>query len=470
VSNSDRLMLLVLGALVLAAKLPTMATPYYWDERVWISLVHNLVELPLWRALPGCHPPELFGRPPGLYLPTAAVFKLSGASPWVSHLVICGFAILGVWFTYRLAALLYGTTAGVLAALFILFDALYFAQAGMFLADLPVAATGVASVYWALRRRYVPYLLFAVWVVSIKETGMAIVFAISVYVLLTERRRGLVVAARQALPWAVPMLLMSAYYAAQWATSGGVLIQPHDPIPVFQPHLADIYFRLITHWLFVAQNRWIFIALIAANLLAHPAARRRPQLLLFGLIVLCSGYAFTVLYYLPRYLLPVMPYLYVLAAGALLELFPRRAVHGPIAVALLLLSAASLRGVDRPGTREWDLGYLAAVRTYSRTATRLERDYADARIVALAPMSSYLRKPQLGYVSRPLQVFSPNDARFDSSARFDVVVDCILSFGDRDALSSYIDAHGLNAVDRFEEGSFRCDVYDAQGLTPEHQA
>ena len=51
----------------------------------------------------------------------------------------------------------------------------------MFLADIPVTALGVMSIYFALRKKYIPYLICAVFMVMIKETAMAIVFSLLVY-------------------------------------------------------------------------------------------------------------------------------------------------------------------------------------------------------------------------------------------------------------------------------------------------
>ncbi len=265
--GTDRLVLVALGAIVLAAKLPTLATPYHWDEMLWISFAHELAGLPLWQALPGWHPPQLFaGRPPGLYLSLAALFKLTGPSIWLSHLAIAGFAALGVGFTYRLGALLYGRTAGVFAALFLFLNPIYFAQAGMFLADVPVTACGVASVYWALRRRYVPYLLFALYLLLLKQAALAIILAVSAYVVVTERRRGIAGAARAARPWTAPLLLMGIYYAVQKLTTGSIYVKLDAPFDAFQPGLLLSQTPLVTRWLFVEQT--------ALDL--HRAGRREP--------------------------------------------------------------------------------------------------------------------------------------------------------------------------------------------------
>jgi len=73
---------------------------------LWIGFAHELAQRPLWEVLPGLHPLFLFGnRPPGLFVPMAAIFKLTGFSIWLSHAYAACFAVAGAFFTYRLASL-----------------------------------------------------------------------------------------------------------------------------------------------------------------------------------------------------------------------------------------------------------------------------------------------------------------------------------------------------------------------------
>src|SRR6185295_16718811 len=96
----DAAVLASIALLAAALKGPVLATPYYWDETLWIGFAHALATRPLWEVLPGLHPLFLFGnRPPGLFLPMAAIFKLSGPSIWLSHAFTLCFAIAGAFFT-----------------------------------------------------------------------------------------------------------------------------------------------------------------------------------------------------------------------------------------------------------------------------------------------------------------------------------------------------------------------------------
>jgi hypothetical protein len=131
----------------------------------------------------------------------------------------------------------------------------------------------------------------------------------------------------------------------------------------------------------------------------------------------------------------------------------------------VLLLALRLPGTERPGNREWDLGYLAAVRTYAATAQYLERDHAGARILAAWPLVVCLRRPELGYVSTPLQAFHPSDA----APRLDVVVACSLGNTEPGLLPAYAARQGLSAVEHIAVAGFRCDVYAAPARAAGHR-
>jgi len=465
VCNRVQLTLLVLLLIVVAAKLPTLSTPFYWDEIGWIGHAHRVAELPLWSALPGYSGIEFSRRPPGLFLPMGLVFKLVGTSTWLPHALIVGFALIAIYYTYRVAEWLYGANAGMFAALFLFVNAIFFTQAGMFNPDLPVAACGVASVYAVLRGRYAHYLFWALWLVLLKETALALELAIAVYALWCARQRGIVAALSAALRWGFPLLLMGIYYGVQKATTGRMFVDfaaLGEPAGFFDPRLALQQVRPVTAWLFVEQMRWVFAALILANLLVHRSERQRPELVLFLLIALCSGYTFTILYFLPRYLLPVAPYFFVLAAGALVTFVPGLRWQVALGAALVALSIAQLPGRRRAGNHEWDMGYLAAVHTYGATAAWLETHAADARIVTTWPLSQCLCRPELGYVTRPLNAVRSLD--LDPSSSVDVIVATSLGDRGRVELDERARRSGWPRVEHIENGLFLSDIYASPQL------
>src|SRR6185369_8443302 len=113
------------------------------------------------------------------------------------------------------------------------------------------------------------------------------------------------------------------------------------------------------------------------------------ELLLFAAIAVLAGYSYSFLYFLPRYLLPVAPYLFVAAAGALVGLVRWRAARLAIAAALIVLAVARRADGPRGGTREWSMGYLTVVRTYAETCAYVENELGDVRAAAPWPIVTY---------------------------------------------------------------------------------
>ncbi len=188
-SRFGRLLVFALfAAVVFVAKLPTLDVSPYWDEMGYVGQAHWLSEVNLIRALPGLRPADAFwGHPPGLHLTLAALAKVFGFSIVLSHLIPLAFAGAGIFFLYLLGRELYDTRTGILSAILLFVSPIYFAQAGMFLADLPVASLGIMSVYFALRGNFATYFFCATYMVFVKETSIALLVALLLYLSITAK-------------------------------------------------------------------------------------------------------------------------------------------------------------------------------------------------------------------------------------------------------------------------------------------
>lgn len=391
-----------LVALTLLCKLPTLATPAYWDEIAWLEQAHALSQRGLLTALPGLHPPAAFwGHPPGLHLSAAAIWKVVGYSLASAHLLIAGFAATGVVATYLVGRFVRDAWTGGLAALLLLFSPLYLAQSGMFLADVPITALGTLAVYLGLRGRTAGYLAAASAMVLIKETSIAFLLAFLAYLLLVDGP-GSRAAWRRVLVYSAPLGLIGLFFVAQKIATGHFVFIYEFDVALFELDAAIVksQVRSITRWIFVEQGRWLVSLLIAAALIVRREARRDRLLLLFALAVGLFGYAFSVLLYLPRYLLPVLPLFYLLGAASVMALFRRRSLQVAAAILWLGLGAASMRSHPMHRNGEFDLGYLDVVRVNREISEHLEERFPDATILAAWPQSRQLSQPRLGYVAR----------------------------------------------------------------------
>ena len=396
------------AAIVFFGKLPTLGVPYYWDEMAWASQARWLSGENLLRALPGLRAPDAFwGHPPGLHLTLAFFAKIFGFSIILSHLIVVCFAFIGVWFTFLVGCLLYDTKTWFFAAFFLFLSPMYFAQSGMFLADLPVTALGVATIYFALRGPYWAYLLVATYMVFVKETAIALLVAWLLYLFGRTRpktKEDLLFVAKDT----VPLLLIGLFFIWQKITTGHFffIYAPTFDIKLFEltPHLVSKQIAEITGWIFIDQHRYLFSALIALNLIVNRSSRQRPEIWLFLLICAFSGYSFSVLFFLPRYLLPVLPYLYLLGAWSLLELVRSARCKTVAGLLTLVFMGWSLANQPFLASAEFNLRYLDVIRVHKEMCELISSEFADARVLTAWPHTAQLEQPHLGYVKKSVRV------------------------------------------------------------------
>jgi 4-amino-4-deoxy-L-arabinose transferase-like glycosyltransferase len=406
-SGTNRLLvLLFLAALVLVAKAPVLSTPYYWDEVGWSRGAYWLSEVSLLRAIPGLYPPETFsGRPPALHLTLAALFKIFGQSVTLAHVLIVGFAVLGVCSTYLLGQYLDDARSGFLAALILFLSPVYFAQSAMFLSDLPVASMGVLAVYLALREKYLLYLLSASYLVFIKETAVFLIGSLLIYLFLTTLDKNQRLA--RILKHGVPLVEIGLFYIAQTLLTGRSSgAYDHSSLFNLDPRYVFHQALMITKWLFFSQGRIVFTVLILLGLILNSGMRRSKEVLLFGLLLVFSSYSFAFLYpyYLPRYSIAALPYFYLLGSRCLIELIKVPAWQTPVAAGLLLWTVWSLKTQPFVGNAEFNTRYLDVVDIHKQMANFIASEFPHARILTAWPHHFQLRERRLGYVSKELTV------------------------------------------------------------------
>jgi Dolichyl-phosphate-mannose-protein mannosyltransferase len=392
---------------VVGSKVTVLNLPYHWDEIGYVVPIHWLAEGSLARAIPGAHPPHaFFGHPPGLFLSLAFLYRICGETIWLSHLVGVTFAFLGVFFTYLLTAHLFDRVTGIIAACFLFGSPVYFTQSAMALPDVPVTALGVMCIYFFFKGQPIAYLFSALYLVSLKETSLAHIFSIVMYLVLFERKQPRFWGTLSR--YGTPLLVTPVFFALEKITTGQFLTNPY-----FEEHSAFSFApghvlaqsAEVLDWMFISQQRW---ALTVAILLCFTFQRRvawRKEFLLFFLVSGCFVAAFSFLYRLPRYLLPTFPFLCLLAAGSLSSLVRNGKWRACISAAVLALFAASLLGSGKyPVNFSEDMQYVDVVRTYKETALYIEKNLAGRTVLAPWPLSDAFSFPYLGYVKHPIQV------------------------------------------------------------------
>ena len=408
--RAEALALTGFAAVFIAAKLAILDVPAYWDETRWVGQAFQLATWPIVSVFPGFRPAGAFaGHPPGIHLIFALLAKIAGSSMRTAHLVTIGFGAAGIGFTFLLGRRLFDRWTGFLAAILLFVCPMYFAQSGMFLADVPVAALSTGCVYFLLSRRTIGYLVCATAMVLIKETAAAIVLAMLAYDVLfipRERAHRLRAAGRHL----VPLLALGIFVVWQKIVTGSWWLIYTDPFDStwFETTIEQIARQAwaIAAWIFLEQWRWLLAAPLFLGLLILPPARRRRELWLFGLIAIFASvpFAFAGMLFLPRYLMPVLPLFFVATAWMLRQLLQPLALRAGVASLVLATMTWALFARPFAGTAELNMRYLDVVRVHQEMASSIERDFSSSRVLTLWPQTRELTVPEFGYVHTPIAI------------------------------------------------------------------
>jgi len=424
--RTDLWIALLLLAIVFISKAPTLPLPYHWDEmEAYVRPAHYLAAEGLWRIVPGAYPdtPEyepairkenpaetFFGHPPGLYFSLALLYKTIGEAIWISHLFAIIFAFLGIYYTYRLGCLLFNRAAGLFAALFLFGVPLYFAQSGLVLGDLPITALGVMCVYYALRNRYKVFLLCSVYMVLVKETSVAIVAALWIYVFWTQKNQPKI--KRKLLLHSMPILMLVFFFLWQKFATGSVFPNPYvDHNQVFYFNWSHTSW--VIRWTLLAQYRWVLCGLVIIHFLICRDRAWKQEYILFALIGLFYIGAFCFLFFMTRYILPCLPYLCLAGAAAIVALARNRGVQVAVAVIILIAFGTKFYGhsIGYSNYGE-DLQYTDMIAIHQQACRYIETNFENPRVVTLYPVSLMLREPYLGYVKKAIPVVS-HEQKYD---------------------------------------------------------
>ena len=439
-----------LTALLLVLKKEVLTLPYHWDELgAYIPAAHWLFHEGIYKIVPGFYPPDMFyGHPPGIYFVLALLYSIFGEHIWVSHGLSLSFSALALIYTYRLGKQVAGELCGVMASLFLLFSPLFFAQSGMFLGDIPLAAFGTVSLFYVFNKNFLKYLFSTTFLLFSKESA---IFFFPVLVgsalFLSDRPK-----MKNLILHSAPFLLLGIFFTTQRIMTGEWLPNPYFSLkPLLHTNFNKI--KEVGSWIFVFQERWVLTMLLPLALFG----KRRFVVPALVLILSFWG-AFSLFYFLPRYILPTLPFLCILAAStfAVLSRFSKILGHTAVlAVALLLFVRTELRGRSM-GSCETDMSYRDVIDVEKAAAQYLEENYPSSKIVAGWPLSSAYSEAYLGFVTEPLTLVTRRDP-------YDLVVYTPFGGESNKDILSLIQEGGFSLLSRFEKNGKFVEIFKRKG-------
>jgi hypothetical protein len=396
--SSRRLFWLVVLVAFVALKAPTLVDPPYGDATFYSNQLRVLEEHGLRLADYQGHA-EL--RPPLFLAATALVRLATGPSRVTNHAMVLlaaiAFLVAAHGIARRLGAAERWARWTVVACAL---SPLFFAQAGLFLTDLPVAAWVAWAWLAALEGRMVRFAVLGSLAVLTKESAWFICLPAA----LLAWRGGVpsVWARLGRLAWALaPGGVLALWLVAHRLLTGETVAKLHQ-VMLGRQFLAEALLHA-----FVDGDRVVLwpLALVA---LAGGAGARDPAIVRARRVTALAAASFALCFPapLPRYVLPTLPMVAPLAAIGLERLAaarPRLALAAMIAIPLLfVVEWRYLDRGDNGGTLDATLKYRLLLDA-EREAARALADAGARSILAHFPMASVVEAPpEDGFLPAPL--------------------------------------------------------------------
>ena len=379
--------------------------PYFWDEMgQFVPAALDIYRDGAWvphSTVPNAHPPAVMA-----YL--AAVWKTFGYSIPATRVAMLLLASAAAVVTFRLSLLL-APKWPFAPVLLLAIDPLFYTQAMMAQLDMPATLFTLLALWLFLEDRHGLAALASVALVLTKETGVLVPLILGLALWPNRSTR------RQAWLYAAPLVALALWFTVLWRTTGHLFgdagFTHYNLEYALNPVRAAVSLVRRLYYLFIAGLRW------AGTLAVVYAWRRlrlystRPWKIIWALLAahtlmvsLIGGAE------LERYLLPVIPLLYIAMAAAWSKLAPAvRCLSFAVVAAGLLLGL--FLNPPFPFPYENNLAMVDFIELHREAARYLERDYPSATIYSAWPLTQALRDPAFGYVSRRLSVAETSDLR-----------------------------------------------------------
>jgi len=387
--------------LLLLVHFPFLDLPFYWDEAgQFVPAALDLYERGAWvpeRATPNVHPPGVMA-----YL--ALVWRVFGYSITATRVAMLAAAAVGLWLAFLLAIRLCRKVGGApafSAVLLLTVSPLFYTQSMLAQLDMPAMLLTVCALLLFLDGRVRAAALASAALVLVKETGVVVPLVLAAW-LIAERRP------KEAAWFVLPLAALAAWLAVLWKATGHPFGNPEFARYnlAFAVHPVRILMALARRcfYLFVENFHWVgWIAVLAAWRRARIYSSRPWRVAIS--IAVAQVLAVTVLggATLERYLLPVLPLLYIAFAAAWSS-FPSLGTRVGKVVTFAGLVFCLFWNPPYPQPFENNLAMVDFVRLHEWAGDFLERNLPGQTVTTAWPLWVELRRPTLGYVHNKLAV------------------------------------------------------------------
>jgi hypothetical protein len=408
---------------------PLLRLPYYWDEAgYYIPAAFDFFRtgsLIPFSTLSNAHPPL-----PSIYL--AGCWKLFGFSPFTTRTAMCVIAALALTAVWQIALVVsnrreiaFSTLA--LTAIYPVF----FVQSSLAHADTFAAAATLWAIAFFIdgRRMWLVVACFSFAALS-KETAIVTPLALAGWQLWLALRTRAMKQTRTAALLLLPLLPLALWYLYYWHRTGFVFGNPeylrYNATETLTPLRVLIALWHRTNQITLHMNLFVPVLLALACLLLDPLPERdnarnssiSPEdRTLFFVVILTNVAFFSVIggALLTRYLLPLYPLVILMCVTT----FRARLKRWTWIVAFSAIAFVTGLFVNPPYkfAPEDNLAYSDMIRLQQDAIAQIVARYPHETVLTAWPATDELTKPELGYVTRPIQVAAIDDFSFGQIQR-----------------------------------------------------
>ncbi len=411
----------IIYAFLFLTHIPLLRLPYFWDEAgYYIPAAFDFFRtgtLIPFSTLTNAHPPL-----PAIYL--ALWWKISGFVPTVTRLAVCLVAAFGLTGFFLLVRRLMNDSVAAATTLLTALYPVWFTQTTLAQADIFAAAATLWALNFAIheapdtRQGWLAALWFSIAALC-KETAIAMPLALCAWHVWEIRRKPEQARdhRRTALQFLTPVLPLAAWYAYHFAKTGHIFGNPQYVRYNAVGTLHVIRFVLalgerlmqVTFYMNLFVPVLCMVAAMFLPALEDEPGVKRPRVswnaqAQIGILLLANVLLFSVLggALLARYLLPLYPLILLLCVST----WRRRVRQWGWLVALSGVAFLLALFINPPYrfAPEDNLTYRSMIVLQQRGIAELLRVAPGGVVLTAWPTTDELRKPELGYVKRPVRV------------------------------------------------------------------
>lgn len=387
------------AVLLIGLHAPLLNLPFHWDEQgQFVPAALDLYRDGAW--VPHSTEPNI--HPPGVMALLAVVWSLTGYSIPSSRIAMLLLASVGVYFAFLLAVRLARGSAGApafAAVAFLVAAPMFYTQSMMVLLDMPAMVFTMLSLLLFLERRYAACAIVSTVLVLMKETAITTPMVFAAWLWFRDKRH------KEALYFVAPALALAGWLLALRQATGSWFGNPSFEQYNVTDSLHPLHILYATlrraYTLFFADGHWIgAIALWQGwrllkgrdwSIALAVGAAQLAAVTIFGGAVL------------DRYLLPVLPILYIAFAVAVSRYSPKTRLVSNLGL-LALLVVGWFWNAPYPFPMENNLAVVDFVRLQKQAAEYIESNYRGRTVVTAWPLTRALSRPEFGYIQTPIRV------------------------------------------------------------------